>query len=135
MIVSYASERGAMTVWVAVLLGFMLVGFGGLVYDGSGAATMRSEVIDAAWSLARTGAAQTVAETEGVVVDADAAHAAIEEAASRQWPEFEVQSTVGSDGVTVTVTGSYEPALLHLLGYDDWDLSATRSSDLEFADR
>lgn len=121
--------------WVAVLLGFMLVGFGGLVYDGSGAATTRSEIIDAAWSLARTGAAQTIAEGEGVVVNADAAHAAIEEAASRQWPEFEVRSTIAADGVTVTVTGSYEPVLLHLLGFDDWDLAATRSSDLESTDR
>lgn len=126
-----ADERGSVTVWVAVLLGFILIGFGGLVHDASGAATQRSEIIDAAWSLARTGASQTIATATGVVIEPTAAQAAIDTAAARQWPELSIRSTISADQVTVTVAGAYSPKLLSALGVGEWDLTASRTSNLE----
>jgi len=127
MRINLRDERGSTTVWVAVLLGSMLVGFGGLVYDAGGAATTRSEINDAAWSLARTGASQL--ELNGSI-DVAAAEAAINESASRQWPDMTITTTVGVDQVTVTINGTYTPQILSVVGVGPWDLTATRTSTL-----
>ena len=124
----WRDERGSMTVWVAVLLGAILVGFGGLVYDAAGAATHRSEIIDAAWSLARTGASET---TSTGLIDPDAAKSAVGEAAARQWPDLVVSTTASTTEVTITVNGTYAPQLLAVIGVGAWDLTASRTSTLE----
>ncbi len=126
-----SNERGSVTVWVAVLLGGMLLGFGGLVYDAAGAATLRSEIVDASWSLARTGANQVTQTSTGSAIDTAAAQTAINEAAARQWPELDVTTSITADQVTVTVSGSYQHRMLSVLGISNWDITASRTSTVE----
>ncbi len=125
-----SNERGSMTLWFAILAGGLFVVFGGLVYDGMGAATRQSELIDASWSLARTGAAQSSFDGTSVVVDAAKVQFAIEEAAARQWPDLAIVTVVTDADVSVTVTDTFNTSILNAIGVENWELSATRTSDL-----
>lgn len=121
-------NRGAVTVWVAVLLAVILVGFGGLVHDAASLNTERARASSTAWSLARVGVSQSGLSADGLGIDKSKAERAIERIADEKWPEYIVNIDVGSHEVSVQIEGSYQPKLLTKFGFDRWQYSVTRSA-------
>lgn len=128
--VSRSSQRGAVTIWVAVLLGFMLIGFGGLVYDGAGMQTRRSELVNASWTLARAGLSETRAGLDGVEIDVDGALDLIHSTQSKYWPETDITVEVSGASITVNMSDRYQPKMLSSLGLERWDIDVSATAAL-----
>jgi len=121
-------ERGAVTVWVLIVIGGLIGVFAGLAYDAGNAANRHVEVADAAWALARTAAAETARSDSGLVIDEDAARAAVSDLATNQWPDFTWSLVVFGDSATVRVTGDYRTRILKAVGVSEWSFTADRTA-------
>lgn len=122
------SERGAVTVWVIVVLGGVISIFAGLAYDAGNAANRHVEVADAAWALARTAATETIRTDAGLVINEPAARAAVTNLAANQWPDFTWTLVIVDDTATVRVTGDYPTRLLKTVGVSEWTFTADRTA-------
>jgi hypothetical protein len=128
---SLREERGTVTAFVTVAgLGLLLMT--GLVTDGAGMLAAKREAIDHANAAARAGA-QAVDEaalraTRSVRIDPGPAAAAAQQYLASTGHEGTV--SVQGDRVVVTVSVSYRPQILSLVGVGTRVLSATESARL-----
>lgn len=121
-------QRGAVTIWVAILISVLLGGFAGLVYDGAMFNTARSQTSGAAWTLARIGVSQNVVQDQMIIVDAPQAKEAIYKAAEQNWPELHIEIDVATTQVTVTASGHYSTKMLRFVGKTGWDYQVKRTA-------
>lgn len=123
------SERGAVTVWIVMIVGSGLVLFSGLMLDAGGLVNARSEATDAAYSLARAAASQVVQVDGAVEIDDGRAFDEVERLALEQWPDLTWDLAIGDGEVTVTVTGRYEAQILSAVGWTGTEVEATRTAE------
>ena len=121
-------ERGSATVFV-VFLSIALLAAAGLVIDGGYALAQRRSAINHAEQAARV-AADQLSEPglrNGVVrIDADRARAAAQDYLRAAGAHGSVD--VHLDAVTVTVTDTYRPTLLSIVGVDEIPISASATA-------
>lgn len=123
-----ADERGSVVLWVVLLLAGTMIGLAALVYDGGRATTRQAEIIDVAWALAATAAAEASVNSSGVfVIDPVAAEDAVALSAM-QWPDLTWVLVTEPTQATVTVRGTYETHMLNTVGVDEWEYEATRTA-------
>ena len=122
-------ERGAVTAMVIVIVAIAMSAVA-LVYDLGMAAVARSEVADAAATLARAGATQLGRDSSGEQIETGEAFERMELLADERWPHLDWSAAVGADAVTVTVTvtGRYEAVFMDAFGWDGADLELTHSA-------
>jgi Flp pilus assembly protein TadG len=121
-------ERGSATVFVVFLAVVFLAG-AGLVIDGGYALAARRAAMNHAEQSARVAADQLSepALRDGTVqVDPGRARAAALDYLQAAGADGEV--LIQGDQVTVTVTGTYRPALLTVVGVDEIPIGATATA-------
>lgn len=124
-----AEEQGAVTMFVALFVAFVLAGLIGLVYDGGRVLDTREADDRAAGQAARAGADQiSAAGIRNGLNNVSASQART--AALNYLAAAGLSGTVTVNGqvVTVTVTGSVTPIFLGAFGMPDIHISETESA-------
>lgn len=126
------NEQGSITVWLAVTT-FAMATLVGLAVDLGGQVHAQQRAHDLAAQAARAGAEQVqgapAVEGRYAAIDAAPARAAAQQYLDGNSVHGSVE-ILGGDSIRVTVTDSYEPKFLSLIGIGTRQVSSTASARL-----
>lgn len=125
-------ERGSITLWLA-LSSFVMISFVGLAVDLGGQVHAHERAHDVAAQAARAGGEEVEGSSAIQGRDLAISPAAARAAAQRYLEASGVSGTVAiTDGTTiaVTVTHSYDPQFLGLIGINRLDVTGTATARL-----
>ena len=123
-------ERGSISIWLAVS-SFVMMMLVGLAVDLGGQVHAKQRAHNIAAEAARTGGERVRAAPaimgEQIILDAQAAHSAAQAYLAAADVTGNVRIT-GGDTITVTVTDTYTPKFLSIIGIRDLSVTSTSTA-------